>query len=449
MEWKKYTGVFRSKLKRPGAEYAYTLWVPENAPEELGLVLNHDGLNETQAEAAGALAETGEAPFCAVIGVSPGVWPSGVPGGYPRGLRFNDYDVFDRVYMDLVVDELIPALCAEYGVRLSPDPDLHMVTGASSGGISAWNGVWFRNDFFRRAYLSSPTFSAMARGNIAPVWMRIFETKLIRVFTEYSENEPDDYFGSSFCAALEAQKALEFAGYDFDWAYYPGEGHCSRYNDRETANKVFRRLWRDWKTKPVTAPRNSPRVDAVIVPGRGWEETRYFPAEKPAPYHTRDRAVYYSSPEGERLVGEGFSSAALSSDRCRVYLTAKDRGVIVSAQVASDGSLFGFKRFSSLHCLTDFTFPGARDICVDVHDRIFAATELGVQSARSFGLVDAVLPLPDDRVPVRVALEGKNLYADCGDRIFVRPVKAGPSGDTPTPPRFEGYYETVDEETGI
>lgn len=56
-----------------------------------------------------------------------------------------------------------------------------------------------------------------------------------------------------------------------------------------------------------------------------------------------------------------------------------------------------------------------------------------------------MLPLPRNKVPLRVALEGKKLYADCGDVIFVRPVKAGPAGETPARPRFEGYYETAEE----
>ena len=444
--YRKYTGVFCSRGLRAGTEYAYALWVPETAPAELGVFFSHDGLNEAQAQALETLAQRGEAPFCAVIGVSPGVTPPETPRGFPRNMRFHDYDIFDSSYMDFVVDELIPALAAEYRLRLSPDPDLHMVTGGSSGGISAWSGVWFRNDFFRRAYLSSPTFSAMARGYLAPVWMRIFETKPIRVFTEFSENEPDDYFGSSWCAALEAQKALEFAGYDAKFACYPGEGHCSRYGDRATAEAVFRWLWQDWKTKKITAPRNSPRVDAVIRPRQGWEETAYFPPEKTDRYVVRENTVYLQTPAGEQRVAEGFSAAAVSSDRCRLYLADKARSVIVGAEIAADGSLYGLRRFASLHAYTDFAFPGAGDLCVDSRDRIFAATELGVQSVRSFGLVDAILPLPGNKVPLRVRLEGKRLYADCGNRVFVRPVRAGPAGETPTRPRFEGYYETAEEE---
>lgn len=66
---------------------------------------------------------------------------------------------------------------------------------------------------------------------MAPVFIRLFKTKPIRVFIDYVENEPDDYFGSSYCAALEGHYALQFAGYDYQWEFYPfylGEGHYSR-----------------------------------------------------------------------------------------------------------------------------------------------------------------------------------------------------------------------------
>ena len=47
--------------------------------------------------------------------------------------------------------------------------------------------------------------------------IRKCETKPIRVFVDYSENEPDDYFGSSFCAAsimyLKSPKAVRSAAF--------------------------------------------------------------------------------------------------------------------------------------------------------------------------------------------------------------------------------------------
>lgn len=91
-------------------------------------------------------------------------------------MRLNDYDIFSSEYVDFIVDEFIPYIKEKYSLNLSDNPNMHMISGGSSGGLSSWNGVWFRNDYFRRAYLSSPTFSAMARGNMAPVFMRLYET---------------------------------------------------------------------------------------------------------------------------------------------------------------------------------------------------------------------------------------------------------------------------------
>ena len=146
MGYRKYSGSFRSEGKRAGTTYPYALWIPENESGPFGVFVSHDGLNEPQAEAMLTLAEAGEAPFCAVIGISPGKMETTLKGGFSRNMRFSDYDFFDSGYMDFVVDELIPYLTREYELSLSDNPDMHMITGGSSGGISAWNGVWLRND---------------------------------------------------------------------------------------------------------------------------------------------------------------------------------------------------------------------------------------------------------------------------------------------------------------
>ena len=210
----------------------------------------------------------------------------------------------------------------------------------------------------------------MARGNVAPIWMRLFETKPVRVFIGYSENEPDDYFGSSLCAAMEGHYALRFAGYDYNWAYYPGEGHSSRYWDRETVKEIFRWLWHDWKTEPIRAPRLSVRADAVVYRDEPWVEADRFPEPAEARtekgvYRIRGGEVLFCSPEGERVVAEGFSSlsgAALSSDRWILYLSDADRACLYEARIEEDGSLGGLKRFASLQTYTDFHVPGAASI---------------------------------------------------------------------------------------
>ena len=80
-----------------------------------------------------------------------------------------------------------------------------------------------------------------ADAGAAPFLIRKFEPKPIRVFTDYSKNEPDDYFGSSFVGAQNFERALRFSGYEFKCEYHPGEGHCSRNEDYHYA--VYRMLY--------------------------------------------------------------------------------------------------------------------------------------------------------------------------------------------------------------
>ena len=453
MTYTDYAGDHTGTRLRTGVTYAWRLFVPNVAADvPIGLIVTNDGLNEAQANAALTLADAGEMPPCAVLGVSPGEMRPSMPGGFARNMRFDDYDMFDPGYVDFLVDELIPHLVGRYGLNVSSAPDMHMISGGSSGGISAWNGVWFRNDYFRRAYLSSPTFSAMARGNIAPVQMRLFETKPIRVFIDWSENEPDDYFGSSYCAAMEARLALQFANYDFEWSYHPGEGHCSRYMNEDFAKEVLRFLWKNWDSEPIRPRGLSKRVAELIDADEPWQTTS---DELPAAltctvaggvYRVSGHTVIFEKDSTQTVVADGFSgltAVALSSDLWRLYIADRSRACIYAATIQSDGSLTDIKPLCSLQTGTDPRFPGAFDLFVTADDRIFAATELGVQCIRSFGLVDAILPLPWNAVPDKIRLAGNILYADCGDAVFLRKMKVQGklSLEEPSPPKHTGYYD--------
>ncbi|MBQ6020243.1 MAG: hypothetical protein IJL26_08710 [Clostridia bacterium] len=101
------------------------------------------------------------------------------------------------------------------------------------------------------------------------------------------------------------------------------------------------------------------------------------------------------------------------------------------------------KPLSSLQTATDPQYPGAFDLCVTEDDRILAATELGIQCIRSFGLVDAIMPLPGNAVPGRLRLAGHLLYADCGEKAYCRKMKirAKAPGSGPSEPKHTGYYD--------
>ena len=62
----------------------------------------------------------------------------------------------DREYGDFIVHELIPYIEETYRIPFSKSPDMHFVSGGSSGGISAFVIAWFHSDYFHRVYMSSP-----------------------------------------------------------------------------------------------------------------------------------------------------------------------------------------------------------------------------------------------------------------------------------------------------
>lgn len=456
-----FEGTYVSKLHKCGMEFAYKVHIPACCEErdECALLVTHDGLNSANAYAMEVLAQTGEAPPCITVGVSPGRQLSELSWGVTKDRRIDSYDYFTAAYPDFIVDELIPFLTDTYGLKISPNPDLHMTSGGSSGGISAWNMAWQRNDYFRRVYMSSPTFSAMGNGNSLPVLIRKTETKPIRVYEEYSENEPNDYFGCSYCAALEGERALAFAGYDMTCKYFPGEGHCSRRKHAETAIERMRVIWKDWQTQPITVKALSKRAAKIISKDEPWEEVDApFPKKAacalPQMHGVRgeylfdDTSIFLESEEGRRKVADGFqsiSAVAISADKCRLYIADRLAGCVYRMAITSDGGLYGKHIQSVLHLPTDFRTAGATDLCVDDGDRIFAATELGVQAIRSYGLVDVILPLPDRCIPERVAF-GENdtdyLYVYAGGRIFRRHLIQGCAADTETAtePRNDGYY---------
>ena len=401
------------KKYKPGTRFQCTVLIPD-VETEFGLRIGHDGRNAAEDRALMRLADEGKAPYCVCIGVAPGMLSL---NGSERNMRMDDYDLLDRGYADFLVYELVPEITAKFGLRISASPDLHMISGGSSGGISAFDAAWFHPEFFRRVYMSSPSFLAMGRGSEMPVLIRKYETKPLKIYEEYSENEPNDYFGSSFCAAMEAERALEFAGYDYCCVYFPGEGHCSRWGDEAEAYKRLRWLWKDYDTVPVRAPRNSPRVASVVPDGSGWEPAEGFPGTG------------------------GATLKVLSSDKTMVYSGDTDSDVLRKAPVGrpDEGYFHGM-----LHTLPGVLPRGAIDLAVDENDRLYALTAIGIQCVRSFGLIDAILDLPDRSSPLQIAFgydDRDMLYLRTQAGVYKRRTCARGAGEEASQPKHINYYD--------
>lgn len=463
-----YSGMFTSKILYPGVSFTYSIHVPEHCEgqTENALLVTCDGLNETEAWAMEQLFHSGEAPACISIGLTAGILKSTLSRGSNRPQRMLNYDFFGPVYPNFIVDEFLPAILKEYSLSISDSPDLHMASGGSSGGICAWNMAWYRTDFFHRVYMSSPSFLSMGNGREIPARIRKVETKPIRVFTDFSENEPDDYFGSSYCAADDVERALRFAGYDMKAEFHAGEGHCSQRGNPESALERMRFLWKNWE-EPIRVQKLSPRMEQLISLDFPWEVTSEpFPekvratlTEASGPtgtYTAQGGEIFFTTPDGfSRKVADSYSnisSLAVSCDQWRLYIGDRNRGCVYVSNILPDGSLSGSFTHASLHLETDFRIPGALDLCTDSVDRLCVATELGIQSVRSFGLIDAIIPLPGGAIPEAIEFvtnvkssykKETYLYALANGVVYRRRWFAGyRRGERYSLPSFTSYYDS-------
>ncbi len=434
-----YTGEYVGKKYKVGTLFTYGVSVP--AKDRRGgcaLLVNHDGLRDCEVEAMAKLHHSKKAPACIVVGIGSGRLPASVDGSYDRGMRADNYDMRDREYADFVVNELLPFLINEYHLHVSKSPDLHAVSGGSSGGISAWQIAWYHPEYFHRVYMSSPSMLAMGRGDEWPNLIRKCETKPIKIWTEYSEKEVDDYFGESAPVCEALFRSLKVAGYEVQGAYFAGEGHCSKYGNAEHLCEVYAWLWANLDV-PVTVKRNTARVDAVVPFGSKWEKTtENFPlkiamnVKSPVgSYVTRGSQIVLLHKGGAEIVEKGLkvpTALAVSSDGGMLYYADKNSGVIAAYQILKDGMLGARKIHGMLHEKGDFDIPGALDICVDREDRVYAATEMGIQCIRSFGLIDVILDNPDGLQVKRLAFapDGSSvLYAETARGVYKRTLAVG------------------------
>ena len=422
-EMKYYEGSLVGERYKPGLEFAFKVAVPAVECDEFALLVEHDGQNDENVSSMLKLAEEGKAPYCVSVGVVSGEMV--MPDGTQRNMRMNSYDLFDREYGDFIVYELIPHISREYSINFSALPDMHFVSGGSSGGISAFVIAWFHPEYFRRVYMSSPSFLAMGRGNEIPYLIRKYETKPLRIYEEYSEYEPNDYFGWSRSIDEEAREALTFAGYDFKCTYFPGEGHCSRYHDIDEAYTRNEWIWRDWGVKRITAPRNANRVDFVIPENSRWEICDALP--------TKEKTVPTA------LTG-AFDKVVLSNDSLTWYAANTNDDVVLS--FVNDGKISTEKGLlhATLHTVPRIYPKGAIDMAVDRADRLFVLTAIGIQCVRSFGLIDVILELPDQAKPLEITVLDA-LYLKTENGTYKRSLREICTENDGHPRKFVSYYD--------
>ncbi len=435
-----------------GTSYTYSIYVakPASNPQPLALYVLLEYTYDKMVPMLTKFMEEGLIPYGMVLFLISGTLPPTLPDGKERGMRATAFDQYGPDYASFLVEELIPDACRIADETLSAQPDLHFITGGSSGGLAAWNAVWFRNDYFRRAFLSSPTFSAMRGGEEAMVIARKAESRPIKIYITTGTNEPDYYFGSSLYAAQNAASALEFAGYDFRFEQFNGEGHCCRKDDEVLWHRMSQFLWANWKTVPVLPLARHIRIRNLVADDSQWQlYTGSFPEKQKitvqgGTYTFEGGKIIFEKDDTKKVVAECFtaiSALGLSSDKWRLYIADETRRFIYVMSIMPDGSLTQLNKLAPLHLKHDLTKIGASDIAVLADDRILAATELGVQGIVSFGITDLILPLPGDLPAERITVCGTTVYVTSGDKIFCRELKiaAGDCNSPASAPESPGY----------
>jgi sugar lactone lactonase YvrE/enterochelin esterase-like enzyme len=259
----------------PGTIRDFWVYVPRQYdPGKPACVwVNQDGVQFNAPAAFDELIHKKEMPVTVGVFVMHGRVKAPNEQALDRFNRSYEYDGLGDNYARFILDELLPeveTLKTADGrpIRLSKDGNDRGIGGSSSGAICAFTAAWERPDAFRRVFSAIGTYVGLRGGNDYPTLIRKFEPKPIRIFLQDGSNDLNIYGGDWWMANQTMERALRFAGYEVNHAW--GDGR----HDGKHATQVFpdamRWLWKDWPA-PVKAGAGSPQLQAILLPGEGWQ----------------------------------------------------------------------------------------------------------------------------------------------------------------------------------
>ena len=454
-----------SKFLTPGAERDVTVYLPKanNTTKDLAVQVYTDGMRDCEPSVLEKLVAEKAVPPIVTIGVKPGVMPSLIPGGTPRRVRSIEYDSLGPAYANFIIYELIPVIEKEIlpkDTTLSASCDMHSMCGCSSGGICAWNACWERNDFFRRCLINSPTFSSFRGGEELLAYMRKYETKPIRCYMTAGTDDMRNSAGDWHLEALTAKEAMEYGGYEYDFELFEGGKHGVGSRDADVMERGLRFIWKDWKTKPVGIRHLPERVADIVTADSTWiKKSIQIDEDEPATayspygiYNLRDAKkkrcgtkIYLHTDDEVKCMAEVdfiVTGLALSCDKSLLYVCSPEKRFVYAFRIAEDGSLHDMYPFARLHIMDNPEYIGAVSICVDEHDRLYAATSLGLQTFSWEGHCNCILPLPGKPFAICFAFDKPDqlCFFDTCRQCFKRKVMTqAPKNDavsTPGTPLF-------------
>ena len=129
------------------------------------------------------------------------------------------------------------------------------------------------------------------------------------------------------------------------------------------------------------------------------------------------------------VISTGKRTVAIAPDYRFCVTAEQNTHHLISTIIGQQGEMKYSEPFYYLHDLSNGVSQATGNMAFDTNGNLYVATPMGVQVADHNGRVRAILSLPAGRVH-SLAFSGHYLYVQCGDRLFVRKMKA--EGHLPT-----------------
>jgi enterochelin esterase family protein len=220
------------------------------------------------------LIASGDMPVTIAIFIDPGHDKSKdkPQSAWKNSNRSFEYNSLGDRNAQFLLGEILPEVEKNY--RLSPDPEMRALCGASSGAIAAFTAAWERPDAFRKVLSTIGSFVDLAGGNAYPSLIRKTERKPIRVYQQDSTGDLDNEFGNWPLANKQMHTALKYMGYDARFDFGEGYGHNSNMGG-SVFPEALKWLWRKetWKPEAETKKQigGDMPLNQLLVEGDDWK----------------------------------------------------------------------------------------------------------------------------------------------------------------------------------
>jgi enterochelin esterase family protein len=154
--------------------------------------------------------------------------------------RSLEYDTLSDRYARFLLEEMLPPLETEYGLRLTASD--RALVGMSSGGIAAFTAAWERPDAFSKVVSHCGSFTNIRGGDLYPRLVRQTPRKPLRIFLQTGTRDLDNICGSWPLANQALAAALAYRGYDYQFVL--GEGGHTLKHGGALLPETLRWLWR-------------------------------------------------------------------------------------------------------------------------------------------------------------------------------------------------------------